>query len=368
MNIMDKMKLDWNRRAREDARYWIATEAYETEEMFGHSGQRDSARLLQGLDTYRDAGWRILEIGCGVGRMLKPLARSFAELWGVDVSREMIARSKDWLRDLQNVQTLENNGLDLHEFPADHFDLVFSYVAFQHMPKEVFEGYLIDSHRVLKPQGLLKFQVYLGKSTAPPIEDTITLRSYSESELLTLLDLSGFSVIDQTLLIRQTISGIALGNYYITARAQDRQTLESRKTVQDLYTRTCRDIVSTTDIRMRLMLIKRHVKSGRYAQAIPLLQEHLKRYPDHVEPLQILIKLLVMTGRFPEAIQTAKTLMHTCPDDTSCSRLLATLERTMGDLNDQRPLDPDLKQQLEDYLHSPRLGMTQTASDRIGRE
>ncbi len=42
-------------------------------------------------------GSRILELGCGIGRLLKPLAfeRRDLELHGVDVSTEMIVQGKE---------------------------------------------------------------------------------------------------------------------------------------------------------------------------------------------------------------------------------------------------------------------------------
>ena len=142
MNIVEKMKQDWNRRARQDARFWIATEDHETEEVFANSGAHAVAQLLEGLEPYSRPTWHVLEVGCGIGRMLRPMAHRFAYVCGVDVSREMIAQSKDWLKGLANVETFENNGIDLQQFSDNRFDFVYAYVAFQHMPKEVFQSYL----------------------------------------------------------------------------------------------------------------------------------------------------------------------------------------------------------------------------------
>ena len=44
--------------------------------------------------------WRALEIGCGPGRLMKPMSRHFGEIHGVDVSDEMIARARQNLRDI----------------------------------------------------------------------------------------------------------------------------------------------------------------------------------------------------------------------------------------------------------------------------
>jgi len=39
MNIAEKMKRDWDQRAEHHARFWIATENYQTEEVFANLGR-----------------------------------------------------------------------------------------------------------------------------------------------------------------------------------------------------------------------------------------------------------------------------------------------------------------------------------------
>ena len=55
----------------------------------------------------------MLDIGCGIGRVLKHLAPYFQELVEVDVSSEMIAQSKIWLADHPQITTYETSGFDL---------------------------------------------------------------------------------------------------------------------------------------------------------------------------------------------------------------------------------------------------------------
>ena len=47
MNVSEKMKRDWNQRAQHHARFWIATENYQTEEVFAQSGQDTAQALLE---------------------------------------------------------------------------------------------------------------------------------------------------------------------------------------------------------------------------------------------------------------------------------------------------------------------------------
>src|SRR6185436_15597092 len=66
------MREDWDLRAREDARFYICTEA-PSEDGFANSGEIDlDGKILDGLRLAPQ--WRVLEIGCGMGRLLRPLS------------------------------------------------------------------------------------------------------------------------------------------------------------------------------------------------------------------------------------------------------------------------------------------------------
>ncbi len=45
MNISEKMKQDWDQRARHHARFWIDTQNYHTEEVFAQSGHKTAQAL-----------------------------------------------------------------------------------------------------------------------------------------------------------------------------------------------------------------------------------------------------------------------------------------------------------------------------------
>lgn len=159
------MRADWNERAREDAHYYVA---------FGRRDQDDSEFLSTAADVVRDlegelkrlpagiptAARRALEIGCGPGRLMRPMSRYFGEIHGVDVSDEMIGQAKTKLRDIPWAHAHHASGSDLAQFPADHFDFVYSYAVFQHIPSaEVVFSYLSETVRVLNPGGFARLQI-----------------------------------------------------------------------------------------------------------------------------------------------------------------------------------------------------------------
>jgi SAM-dependent methyltransferase len=154
------MRDDWNQRAGEDAYYYVA---------FGRRGQDEEEFFATAAETVatltpdlkrlraRDAA---LEIGCGPGRLLRPLSRYFGEIHGVDVSDEMVRRAGELLRGVSNAHAHHTSGSDLALFPDEKFDYVYSYAVFQHIPsRDVVFQYLREGRRVLKTGGILRCQV-----------------------------------------------------------------------------------------------------------------------------------------------------------------------------------------------------------------
>ena len=152
------MRKDWEIRARENAPFYICTTAAESPEAFAASGEKDLAeQVLDGLTVSR--GWRVLEIGCGIGRLAKPLSARVGSVVGVDLSEEMIRRGREYCTDCANVELHRTDG-SLGFLESGSFDFVFSHIVFQHVPRKAYvERYLRDAHRLLKPGGILRVQV-----------------------------------------------------------------------------------------------------------------------------------------------------------------------------------------------------------------
>jgi cyclopropane fatty-acyl-phospholipid synthase-like methyltransferase len=160
--VCQRMREDWNRRAREDARYYVAfgRRAQQEEEFFatGVELAQGLARELKRLPVC--SPWRALEIGCGLGRLMRPLAGRFSEIHGVDVSDEMVRQAREKLGDIPHAHVHHTAGADLEAFAGDFFEFVYSYAVFQHIPsREVVFRYLREARRVLKAGGVFRFQV-----------------------------------------------------------------------------------------------------------------------------------------------------------------------------------------------------------------
>ena len=97
-----------------------------------------------------------LEIGCGIGRMEEALSPHLARVVGVDVSAQMIAAGLRRCAHLENVLLQTCSGLDLRDFDAGRFDLVFAVDSFPYLVQSGMK--LVDTHfseaaRVLRSRG-----------------------------------------------------------------------------------------------------------------------------------------------------------------------------------------------------------------------
>lgn len=153
-----RMRRDWDRRATEDHKLHIATGHAGSEEEFLASGLQDLQNIvLDGLVLSPSA--RTLEIGCGVGRLLLPLARRVEAAHGVDISRVMVEKSRAYAAGTPNVDISLTDG-SLDRFADASLDFVFSFIVFQHIPERApIRRYVEEAARVLKGGGVFRFQL-----------------------------------------------------------------------------------------------------------------------------------------------------------------------------------------------------------------
>jgi len=157
------MKAFWDSKARENARYYVSSfrpYADQDWQEFWKSGETLAERFLTESEIPFTGSEKVLEIGCGIGRMTKCFARRFSEVHGIDVSAEMISQAQSHLGEYNNVSLYAGNGRDLSCFPGASFDFVFSYITFQHIPTvAITMEYIREVGRVLKTGGHFYFQV-----------------------------------------------------------------------------------------------------------------------------------------------------------------------------------------------------------------
>lgn len=187
--VSARMRADWNERATEDAHYYVA---------FGRRDQTEddfyatATEVLAGLEwemkhlgsTADPRTRRALEIGCGPGRLVKPMSRHFGEIHGVDVSDRMIALARERLREIPWAHVHATDGSSLAQFASESFDFIYSYAVFQHIPsRDVVLQYCREAHRVMKPGAILRAQ-FNGLPLTFPHYDTWSGVRFSAEELV----------------------------------------------------------------------------------------------------------------------------------------------------------------------------------------
>ena len=152
-----KLARHWNRFGEQDPFSAILTGRQWSEAEFFATGEADVARILEHLGGRPARRERALDFGCGVGRLSRAMASHFTQVTGVDVAPSMIERARAFRH--PGCDFVLNERPDLSQFPAESFDLVFSFIVLQHLPPRRIGPYLDDFARILRPGGAVYFQL-----------------------------------------------------------------------------------------------------------------------------------------------------------------------------------------------------------------
>lgn len=156
----------WEKFAEDDAFGYIMTDlANAGQEAFWQSGlktvREEFLPFLDKAGVRRDLG---LEIGCGVGRLVLPLAREFRQMIGVDISRRMVRHATESARKrgVANARFLAVPAPhDLSDIPeaAGEVTFLYSLLVFQHIQDfKIIESYLAAIRRLLSQDGIAYLQ------------------------------------------------------------------------------------------------------------------------------------------------------------------------------------------------------------------
>jgi SAM-dependent methyltransferase len=198
------MKGDWDARARANAGGAIVGDKGLDDAIFRDSGKRDLELILKGVSPLLRNHKAALEIGCGIGRLLEALNGYFDDLYGVDVSGEMIRRGRERLGEFPHMHLAEIDGRGKLPFEEGSFDLCFAYITFHHIPeKSVVRRFVHEANRVLKTHGVFRFHLFgRPEGALQAVRETVTRKStwrgckFTISEAVAMTRDAGFDVVE----------------------------------------------------------------------------------------------------------------------------------------------------------------------------
>jgi SAM-dependent methyltransferase len=186
--LIDHVMKTWTKLGQEkphwsvlSAEQFLPDRIEETKANFYASGANDVSRITTALKRHGKAPEqmrRVVEYGCGVGRVTPHLAKTFAEVVGIDISSSHLDMARDAARSAgtANARFVLARAPDFGMYGP--FDLWFSYIVLQHNPPPVIALVLRRALGLLAPGGFAMFQVptfatgyrhvvadYLGKPT-----------------------------------------------------------------------------------------------------------------------------------------------------------------------------------------------------------
>lgn len=155
---------DWEMLGRVDP-LWAVYVAPGTErggwdvDAFLATGRVEVDRVLARLDALAPSvpRGRVLDFGCGVGRLSVALASHFDEVIGVDVSPAMLQRARELAS--ERCRFVLNQSDDLGSIGSDTMDVSYSSLVLQHLPRDRALGYLCELIRATRPGGCVIVQV-----------------------------------------------------------------------------------------------------------------------------------------------------------------------------------------------------------------
>ena len=164
----ENLKKTWEAFAQENPMWAILTAGKNRDfrwnrEQFYQAGVAGFTRILEQVRLVAKLSEikKSLDFGCGVGRLTFPLAEISELSVGVDVSSSMIQLAQDRATEnsISNCDFIHNTKENLNLFGDNSFDFILSMMVLQHMEPRYFRTYLLEFLRLLKPGGILVFQL-----------------------------------------------------------------------------------------------------------------------------------------------------------------------------------------------------------------
>lgn len=147
--------------AHRQAKYWLAHVLREFVDRQGNSRGQTIDEIVESLN--QGAGRpKLLDFGCGVGRLMEACVASGYEVDGVDISSEMLKiafQSEELQRGKSRLML--GSGSDCGDAPQNHYDIAYSLLCFQHICVRTIRQSILKSMRdCLTERGMVYIQTH----------------------------------------------------------------------------------------------------------------------------------------------------------------------------------------------------------------
>lgn len=171
--------------------------------VYGETGAEDDWQKSIITKLVGGQGKRVFEVGCGDGRLSMSIARTGAQVKGIDISEVVIESARKIAARKQiAIQFEKADAIELAE-PSDNYDFAVSSDMVEHLNPEQVIRHMKEVLRVLKPGGAYVISV---PGWEPPERvDPLHLGNYHPPEFQAILQEAGFVAVPAAqMLYRQT--------------------------------------------------------------------------------------------------------------------------------------------------------------------
>ncbi len=185
------LKHNWQKRAVSESRdFYVASHpGWSQAQRWQAQADVDAGIVCMGLDEAWLAEAQVLEIGCGVGRLVAPLLNKAAVYTGFDIAAGMVEEARQRCAEFEQARFFESDGASLPEEVQDRaYDLIMAWAVFIHCPLEIVAQLSGQAYGLLAPGGHLRFQLLADPTDPTGIESSPQEIAAVEEEMVAMED------------------------------------------------------------------------------------------------------------------------------------------------------------------------------------
>lgn len=240
-----------------DPTYFAPLFAIEERHFWFHARSRVVASLVNSITPRFPPGYRVLEVGCGTGYMLRVLERCCHS--GIIVGMDLFSDGLRYARERTNCDLVVG---DVHALPfvPQRFHLVGLFDVLEHFPDD--SQILVDLSEILAPEGVLMLTVQAHPSLWSYFDEASHhSRRYTLTELESKLVGTGYQIEYLTQWMMSLFPLVWLGRRVVASL--DRCSVGSANRVDKLASRELRVVPVFNDLMSMLLALEERLIARR---------------------------------------------------------------------------------------------------------